>query len=388
MLNVHERKLCELCDVNMGQSPPSDSYNQEGNGLPFYQGNADFGDIHPSTRYWCAKPTKIANAGDVLISVRAPIGAMNIATEKCCIGRGLAALTAKDGISVNRYLFYAVYSRVNELIASGTGSTFKAISKTILGNTLVPSVPLPEQILIADILDKEKVIITARREQIVVLDNLVRDVFVEMFGDPVKNPKNYEIELLGNLGELKNGMNYSQSDRGYYIRCLSVGDFGNNHEVSDIHNLSLIQLTQEPSVGYFLCDGDIVFVRSNGNKALVGRSVEITTKGEKAVFSGFCIRFRIGKDIIIPKYLNYALHMESLKKALFKNTRGANIQNLNQQMLSALEIPIPPLEMQMEFQDIVLKIMNQKKLLIASLAELETAYKSTLNKAFNGELFQ
>ena len=74
--------LKEICSINMGQSPNSESYNENGEGVPFFQGNADFGERYPMTRKWCTAPTKIANAEDILISVRAPIGAMNYAREE------------------------------------------------------------------------------------------------------------------------------------------------------------------------------------------------------------------------------------------------------------------------------------------------------------------
>lgn len=74
-------RLDEICILNMGQSPDSSSYNEIGEGMPFFQGNADFGKVHPKVRVWCSAPTKIAQSGDVLISVRAPIGALNIYKE-------------------------------------------------------------------------------------------------------------------------------------------------------------------------------------------------------------------------------------------------------------------------------------------------------------------
>ncbi|MEG1581502.1 MAG: hypothetical protein RR386_09635, partial [Bacteroidaceae bacterium] len=83
------KRLDEVCHLNMGQSPDSKSYNGNGEGLPFFQGNADFGEMHPSIRMWCNEPTKVVDSGTLLISVRAPIGALNFATEKSCIGRGL-----------------------------------------------------------------------------------------------------------------------------------------------------------------------------------------------------------------------------------------------------------------------------------------------------------
>ena len=72
------KPLTEFCALNMGQSPSSETYNDENVGLPFFQGNADFGEVHPKVRIWCSSPVKVAAAGDILISVRAPIGAMNI----------------------------------------------------------------------------------------------------------------------------------------------------------------------------------------------------------------------------------------------------------------------------------------------------------------------
>ena len=91
-------RLGDICEINMGQSPDSSSYNDNNDGLPFFQGNADFGELYPTVRVWCSQPSKVANKNDILISVRAPIGALNIADCKCCIGRGIAALTVDESI--------------------------------------------------------------------------------------------------------------------------------------------------------------------------------------------------------------------------------------------------------------------------------------------------
>lgn len=109
-------RLEEICAINMGQSPDSSTYNEDGNGLPFFQGNADFGEIYPAVRMWCSEPTKIAREKDILISVRAPIGALNIANCECCIGRGLAALTVNEDICAQEYLWHALSGKVDELM--------------------------------------------------------------------------------------------------------------------------------------------------------------------------------------------------------------------------------------------------------------------------------
>ena len=178
------RPLTEYCTLNMGQSPDSKTYNTQGNGLPFYQGNADFGETHPITRVWCSAPVKVAEDGDILISVRAPIGAMNMAVERCCIGRGLAALTPIRNKCSKLFLYYALQSKVDSLIAQGTGSTFKAISKKVLEATCIPAYSTIEQVQIAEIIGRVDNTIAARRNQLVLLDQLVKSRFIELFGMP------------------------------------------------------------------------------------------------------------------------------------------------------------------------------------------------------------
>ena len=106
--------LKDVCCINMGQSPDSKSYNDSKEGIPFFQGNADFGEKYPITRVWCNAPTKIAKKDDILISVRAPIGALNYAKETCCIGRGLAAITPNKAKVSTEFIFWLLKGKNNE----------------------------------------------------------------------------------------------------------------------------------------------------------------------------------------------------------------------------------------------------------------------------------
>lgn len=136
--------LEQPCDVIMGQSPPSDTYNAESDGLPFYQGKTEFGDLYPTPVKWCSRPNKIAQTNDVLISVRAPVGPTNLCREKSCIGRGLAAVHPLEGMP-SKYFLYALRSFVDNLTEKATGTTFSAISGTVLRSQPIPLAPLPEQ---------------------------------------------------------------------------------------------------------------------------------------------------------------------------------------------------------------------------------------------------
>jgi len=137
-------RLGEVGDIIMGQSPPSSTYNDRRIGLPFYQGKLDFGEINPSPRVWCSRPKKIAEKGDILLSIRAPVGPTNICSEKCCIGRGLAAIRYFYN-NEHRFIFYFFRSIENQISRIGTGSTFSAISKSQIENLSIPLPPLPEQ---------------------------------------------------------------------------------------------------------------------------------------------------------------------------------------------------------------------------------------------------
>ena len=158
--------LKDVCKINMGQSPDSSSYNDKKEAIPFYQGNADFGEKHPIPRVWCNAPTKIAQPKDILMSVRAPIGALNYAQEKCCIGRGLAAITPdKDKLSLE-FLYWFLRGKNSELNSKGTGSTFKAISKKTLEEIRVPLIDLEKQQKMAQALEKTYSVIQMRTKQL------------------------------------------------------------------------------------------------------------------------------------------------------------------------------------------------------------------------------
>jgi type I restriction enzyme S subunit len=148
------KMLGEICDVILGQSPPGTSYNMEGKGLPFFQGKAEFGDLYPKAVKWCTEPSKVAEKDDVLISVRAPVGPSNLCPEQACIGRGLAALRPRNGIS-SRYVLYAIRSNVRSLVEQATGSTFDAISGSQLRAHTIPLAPVKERETIVAEIEKQ-----------------------------------------------------------------------------------------------------------------------------------------------------------------------------------------------------------------------------------------
>lgn len=136
--------LPDFTRIEMGQSPPSTTYNTNGNGLPFFQGKAEFGATYPEVRKHCSEPNRIAEPGATLLSVRAPVGPTNLARESCCIGRGLAAIHPLDQIP-EKFVLWLLRSREPEISEQGTGSTFAAINRKFLHDLTIPLPPLAEQ---------------------------------------------------------------------------------------------------------------------------------------------------------------------------------------------------------------------------------------------------
>lgn len=168
-----------------------------------------------------------------------------------------------------------------------------------------------------------------------------RTLFQKSLAKAMEPKEGWKEKTLGQLGDLKNGMNFAHNEKGVDLHILGVGDFGNRFSIDDVRELQMISLNQQPSEDYLLKDGDIVFVRSNGNKQLVGRSLVVYPGDNSTTFSGFCIRFRKSLKVLDERFLVYFFKSDNTRKKLFGN--GANISNLNQKTLQSLIVPLPPL---------------------------------------------
>lgn len=205
-------------------------------------------------------------------------------------------------------------------------------------------------------------------------DEMVKSQFIEMFGDPIDNPMGWDTVPLLELGKCKNGMNFRSKDSGYAIHCLGVADFKDNDVLTDSNELPMISLNEAPSEEYLLADGDIVFVRSNGNKALVGRTVMVFPGETPTTYSGFCIRFRKDDSRIETGYLLRILKTDSVRQKMAG--RGANIQNLNQQILSQLNILLPPIDLQEKYLEFVQQSDKSKFELKQGISDMNALIKA------------
>ena len=345
-------KLGEVCKLNMGQSPDSSSYNCIGDGIPFFQGNADFGEIHPNIRVWCNAPTKIAHPGEILISVRAPIGAMNIADCECCIGRGLASISADEAVCTTKYLWYGISSKIEELNAKGTGSTFKAINKKTLEETEIPIRDLMEQERIAANLDRVTALISLRKQQLAKLDELVKARFVEMFGN-----KDYPRMKWNNVFNTTTGKLDSNAavDNGKYP--------------------------------FFTCSKEPLKIDSYAfdQTALLLAGNNAAGKYDVKYYQGKFNAYQRTYVLSLKHNWSYKLFQYQLEdKLLYLQTKslGGLTKYLTLKILGELDFIVPPLALQNEFATFVARIDQQKQTVQQSLEKLELMKKALMQEYF------
>ena len=144
-VHLEVKRLKYIADLNMGQSPPSEEYNSDQLGTPFLQGNAEFGPHHPTPKIYCPTAKKHASPGDILVSVRAPVGALNTADREYGIGRGLCAIRSRMNQLERRYAKYLLEVVRTELHVVATGSTYDAVTVDEVSNLTCVVPPLSEQ---------------------------------------------------------------------------------------------------------------------------------------------------------------------------------------------------------------------------------------------------
>lgn len=305
-------------------------------------------------------------ANTVIMSFKLSLGKVAITEKEMYSNEAIMAFIDKGVEKISpEYLYYLLRAK------DWSNGTNKAVMGATLNKATLSTIKIQlheydNQLEIVNMLNRVSSSIDFRKQQLTKLDELVKARFVEMFGDPIQNEKCWEIKSLFDLGYCKNGMNFHKGDHGVEIHCLGVGDFKDRSTIYDVKNLPYVALNESPDSDYLLQDGDIVFVRSNGNKELVGRCLAIYPENVPVTYSGFCIRYRLTSEKASVPYILRVLKADSVRKKMAG--RGANIQNLNQQTLSQLAIPLPPLSLQNQFADFVAEV-DKSKLFVELFAQ-------------------
>lgn len=318
---------------------------------------------------------------EVLITCRgATCGTINISKSFSWInGNAMVVHPKEENLLDFAFLGKAVsaidYSKVI------TGAAQPQITRANLQKVQIVIPTLVEQQTIASELDAVQEMIDGYKAQIADLDALAQSIFHNTFGNVAINDKCWNIIPMGQLGNFKNGLNYSKEERGKSVKIIGVGDFHCIKCISSFDNISYIEVEDTPQE-YLLHNEDIIFVRSNGNKNLVGRCLEVFPNNTEVTFSGFCIRFRKSVEII-NKYLISLLTDIEFKNTHILKSNGIGIQNINQKLLSSLPIPVPPIDIQKKYAIQVEAIEKQKELIRQQLTDAETLMAERMQYYFS-----
>jgi type I restriction enzyme S subunit len=319
-------------------------------------------------------------ANTVIMSFKLSLGKVAITEKEMYSNEAIMAFIDKGVEKISpEYLYYLLRAKdwskgTNKAVMGAT------LNKATLSTIKIQLHEYDNQLEIVNMLNRVSSSIDFRKQQLTKLDELIKARFVEMFGDPIQNEKCWEIKSLFDLGYCKNGMNFHKGDHGVEIHCLGVGDFKDRSTIHEVENLPFVALNELPDPDYLLQDGDIVFVRSNGNKELVGRCLAIYPANAPVTYSGFCIRYRLTSEEASVAYLLRVLKADSVRKKMAG--RGANIQNLNQQTLSQLAIPLPPLSLQNQFADFVAEVDKSKVEVQKALDQTQLLFDSLMQQYF------
>lgn len=322
--------LKDVCKINMGQSPDSSSYNDNEDGIPFFQGNADFGERYPTTKVWCNAPTKIAQPEDILISVRAPIGALNFAKEECCIGRGLASLTPDRSKVSLEFIYWLLKGKKAELNSKGTGSTFKAISRKVLEEIMVPAIEFDKQHEYAEILEKIYNVIQKRKEELSALDDLIKARFVEMF-----------------------------YDKGYPV--LGWNDVFN----TTTGKLDSNAATEDGEYPFFTCSKEMLRINKFAfdQEALLLAGNNAAGKYDVKYYNGKFNAYQRTYVLGLKEDWSYQLFRYQLEDKLTylqQQSLGGLTKYLTMKILGELDFIIPPIDKQNEFENFVSQVDKSK----------------------------
>ncbi len=369
------KKLGEVAEITMGQSPPSDTYNEKEEGLPFFQGKAEFGARFPEVRKYCSKPVRIAEQNNILMSVRAPVGSLNIADKNCCIGRGLCAIKSSNRLNY-LFLYHFLKSIERSISEKGEGSTFTAINRKVIERIEITVPPLSIQQKIVSILERVESLKQKREQANEEANKIIQSIFYEMFGDPIKNEKGWEKRPLKEIANIqRNSVMPDDIKNMKYVGLEHIeSTTGNILEVIEVHNGDL-------KSNKFLFDEDCV---------LYGKLRPYLNKIALPYFKGIC-----STDILPIKpirnksnrfFIAYLLKNPYYVRRATDQSTGANLPRLSPKQLESFEVYTPPISLQNQFAYIVEKIESIKQKQNQATSEINTLFDALMQKAFKGEL--
>lgn len=384
-------RIGDYCEVIAGQSPEGKFYNASGMGIPFYQGKKEFGDKfieEPST--WTTQITKLARDGDILMSVRAPVGPVNFATKEICIGRGLAAIRSNSELDRN-FLFYQLVL-LQPKISGREGAVFSSINKSDIENLPIAYAPLSEQQRIVKVLDLALAGTTSAHANTERSLHNARALFESQRQSVfTRRGKGWVERRFDEICDIKHGYAFEGdyfSKEGDYV-LLTPGNFYESGGYRD-RGEKQKYYTGPVQEEYVLNKGDLLVAMTEQAAGLLGSPIIVPESGK------FLHNQRLGLVTAKPgvPWLNdfffHAFNLPEIRRAIHDSASGTKVRHTSPTKIGRIRISFPPI---MEQQQVVtmldalaVEIHHLSRLYKTKLAALAALRQSLLHKAFSGEL--
>lgn len=371
-------KLGEYCDVIMGQAPKGIDVNEDLMGFPLIAGAGDFSSTGVEVSKWTEKPTKTCIINDIILSVRATVGTYRFADRDYCLGRGVAALRAKDNLD-QKYLSFVIDFYRTKLLSAARGATFLQISKADIETLMIPLPPLGEQKRIAEILGGASKAINEIRTEIKRVESLCGAV-VSLYAEDQFTKKLEDLATLSgglSLGSHRKNKPHSVG----YLRVANV--FWGKILYDDIKELNCTDQEFERTL---LQDGDVLITEAHANRFQVGRSAVFRGEEQALVFQNHLFRARpnknIDSDVLAAMLSSVAVRRQLYQMA--KTTSGLNTISISQ--VRSLRVPVLDTTKQAELLSFLQESNKLNHLLHRKLSLLQELQKSLATRAFAGLL--
>lgn len=380
------KKLDEVCLIIMGQSPSSSAYNEDAIGLPLVQGNADIKCRVTTPRIFSSQITKISKEGDVIMTVRAPVGAIAKSNIECCIGRGVCAYRVK-GID-NEYLYQCLVAKENSWKRLEQGSTFTAVNSKDIKHFKIPFPPLPEQQKIADILSTVDEQISTTNKIIEKSKELKKGLMQKLFSEGIGHtefkdtkigriPKDWEVVKLGDIGTVIDSLHQTPkfSDVGYPM--VRVGDI-NKSKLNLKNCLTVpIDVFKAFTKNHLPTNGDILITRvgSFGKTILVENDSPFCLGQNTAVITG----------LSNERYVYYMLNSYPILKQIGILTNGSTQPSLSLKEIRNIKVAVGLNTEQQKIADILSEADAKIEKEQTQKVKLETLKKGLMQQLLTGK---
>ena len=381
------KTLGELCNIVSGGTPSRSKAEFWNEGMiPWIKiGNIKGKYVNEADEYITqagldGSSAKLLSKGTVLYTIFATLGDVGVLGIDACTNQAIAGLTIKDEKLLNTdYLYYYLKSKKKFVNSVGRGVAQNNINMSILRSFELPLPELSKQKDIVEILDKVAAIIEARKQELQKLDDLIKARFVELFGDPIKNPKGWEVVTIGDIvTEVRYGTSRPAVEGGKYpyLRMNNLTSDGH----LDLNDLKYIDIPDDEIEKCVVRKGDVLFNRTNSIE-LVGKTAVFDLPNDM-IIAGYIIRVRLNERIL-PEVLSQYMNLEALKDILRSMAKGAvNQANINAQELQSIKVYIPDMGTQKKFIEMKEQVDKSKVAVQKALDETQLLFDSLMQQYF------